>query len=143
MNWGYKIIVVYSAFVLGIVFMAYKANQQNTDLVTTDYYAKELVYQQRIDEAKRTALLSAPITITANNRQLVIGFPKEFIDKKITGSIKIYFPADEKKDAVKAFETTGNEVQMTVPEKNKGLHYIQVNWVADGMDYYYEQKIIL
>ena len=103
MNWGYKIIIIYSAFVLGIVFMVYKATQQNTDLVTTDYYAKELVYQDRIDEAKRTSLLSAQITI----------------------------------------ETIGSKVELSIPEKNKGFHYIQVSWVTDGLSYYYEQKINL
>ena len=143
MNWGYKILIIYSAFVLGIVFMVYKSTQQNIDLVTTDYYAKELVYQDRIDEAKRTSLLSAPVSIVEKNRQLEIVFPTEFIDKKITGSVKIYFPADEKKDAVKSFETTGSMVEMPIPEKNKGFHYVQVSWVADGLNYYYEQKINL
>ncbi len=143
MNWGYKILIIYSAFVLGIVFMVYKSTQQNIDLVTTDYYAKELVYQDRIDEAKRTSLLSAPVSIVEKNRQLEIVFPTEFIDKKITGSVKIYFPADEKKDAVKSFETTGSMVEMPIPEKNKGFHYVQVSWVADGLNYYCEQKINL
>ena len=143
MNWGYKILIIYSAFVLGIVFMVYKATQQNIDLVTTDYYAKELVYQDRIDEAKRTSLLSAPVTIVKNNGQLEIAFPTEFLNKKITGSVKIYFPPNEKKDASKGFETVGSIVKMPIPEKNKGFHYIQVSWVADGLSYYYEQKINL
>lgn len=143
MNWGYKIILIYSAFVLGIVFMVYKSTQQNIDLVTTDYYAKELVYQDRIDEAKRTSLLSAPVSIVEKNRQLDIVFPKEFADKKIAGSVKIYFPADEKKDAAKCFETASGRVDIPVPEKNKGFHYVQVSWVADGLNYYCEQKINL
>ena len=143
MNWGYKIIIIYSAFVLGIVFMVYKATQQNTDLVTTDYYAKELVYQDRIDEAKRTSLLSAQITIVKKSRQLEIGFPTEFLNKKITGSVKLYFPPDEKKDAVKGFETAGSMVEIPIPQKNKGFHYVQVSWVAEGLNYYYEQKINL
>lgn len=123
--------------------MVYKATQQNIDLVTTDYYAKELVYQERIDEAKRTSLLSASVTIVKKQRQLEVSFPKEFLNKKITGSVKIYFPADEKKDAVKGFETANNMVEMAIPEKNKGFHYVQISWVADGLNYYYEQKINL
>ena len=143
MNWGYKILIIYSAFVLGIVFMVYKATQQNSDLVTTDYYAKELVYQDRIDEAKRTSLLSAPVSIVEKNRQLEIVFPKEFADKKVTGSVKIYFPANERRDAEKKFETRGSMVEMPIPEQNKGFHYVQISWVADGLNYYHEQKINL
>ena len=53
MNWGYKILLVYLIFILGILFMVFKSSTQKTDLVTTDYYAKELKYQEKIDEMKQ------------------------------------------------------------------------------------------
>jgi hypothetical protein len=60
MNWGYKILFVYLAFVAGILLMVFKSSIQKRDLVTPDYYAKELKYQQRIDAVKKTQALSAP-----------------------------------------------------------------------------------
>ena len=64
MNWGYKILMVYILFVAGIMVMVFMSSTQNTDLVTTDYYEKELVYQQKIDQISRTSALSAKVAIT-------------------------------------------------------------------------------
>ena len=50
MNWGHKIIAVYVVFIAGMIFLVFKSSRQNIELVTEDYYAKELVYQQKIDE---------------------------------------------------------------------------------------------
>ena len=54
MNWGYKIMIVYLVFVAGIAVMVYNSAMQNIDLVTPDYYAKELKYQEKIDETNVT-----------------------------------------------------------------------------------------
>ena len=78
MNWGYKILVVYIVFVLAILFMVFKSSMQKTDLVTTDYYAKELKYQQKIDEIKRADALSAPVKYEIKDNELIIVFPKDF-----------------------------------------------------------------
>jgi len=40
MNWGYKILFVYIAFVAGILAMVFGSSSQKVDLVTPDYYAK-------------------------------------------------------------------------------------------------------
>ena len=143
MNWGHKIIIVYVIFVAGMVFLAVKSSQQNIELVTEDYYAKELVYQQKIDEIKRTASLSAPVDITFINHELKINFPKDFATKKIVGEAVLYCPADEKKDMNQQFTVTDNAVNMSVPDYYHGLYYVKINWKVDGVDYYYEYKLII
>ena len=143
MNWGYKILIIYSAFVLGIVFMVYKSSQQNTDLVTTDYYAKELKYQEKIDETSRTNALSESVKYEVGSNSLRVFFPKDFAGKKIKGSAEIYFPADEKKDSKINFSMQDSMQSISVPTTNKGLHVLQLNWQAEGISYYYEKKIIL
>ena len=55
MNWGYKILLVFAVFVAGILFLVYKSSNQKMDLVTTDYYEKELKYQQKIDAMDKVA----------------------------------------------------------------------------------------
>lgn len=143
MNWGYKIIAVYVVFVAGMLFLAFKSSKQNIELVTEDYYAKELVYQQKIDETKRTALLSAPVNIKVINHELTINFPKDFAAKKITGDVTLYCPSDEKKDMLQKFIVTDSAVSIKVPDDYHGLRYVKINWGADSVNYYYEQKIII
>lgn len=143
MNWGHKIIVVYIVFVAGMILLVYKASKQNIELVTEDYYAKELVYQKKIDQARRTSQLSAPVNIKLINHELTIDFPKDFAAKKLTGDVTLYCPSDEKKDMQQQFIVTDSAVSITVPDHYHGLHYVKINWGAGGLNYYYEQKIII
>ena len=83
MNWGYKILLVYVVFVTGIMFMVFKSSSQKVDLVTTDYYAKELKYQQKIDAMNRVSLLSDTVKYEMSEGNLTIAFPKDFAGKKI------------------------------------------------------------
>lgn len=143
MNWGYKILFVYVAFVAGILLMVFKSSTQKRDLVTTDYYAKELKYQERIDAVKRTQALSAPVKYEVINRQIVISFPKEFSGKQITGSVLLYCPSDKNKDVEQTFSTAAGVFTMQLPVKNKGAHEVQISWQAGGISYYFENKLIL
>lgn len=143
MNWGHKIILVYVIFVAGMLFLAFKSSKQNIELVTEDYYGKELVYQQKIDESKRTAALSAPVEVKVINQAITIQFPKDFSAKKITGVATLYYPADEKRDINQQFSVTDSPVSITVPNNYHGLHYVKINWSAEGVDYYYEYKIFI
>jgi hypothetical protein len=143
MTWGTKIFIVYLAFVLGIVFMVFKSSIQNTDLVTTDYYAKELKYQDKIDEIKRVSALSEPIRCTINNNTLIILFPKDFAGKKLIGEAVLYCPSDEKKDIKKAFTVMDESLQLKIPVGSRGLYELHLSWQDGGVTYYFEKKIFI
>ena len=143
MNWGNKILIVYIVFVLGIVFMVFKSSTQKTDLVTTDYYAKELKYQDRIDAVKRTQALSAPVTHEIIDQQIVFHFPKEFAAKQMSGFVLLYCPSDENKDLEKNFFTATGNFSMPLSAMQKGAYELQVSWQVEGLAYYFEKKILL
>jgi nitrogen fixation protein FixH len=143
MNWGKKIVIVYVLFVLGIAFMVYKASTQNTDLVTTDYYAKELKYQENIEENKRTAALSAQVEYGIKDDTLSIKFPADFTGRKLTGEAVLYCPSDEKKDTKKIFTLIDEPLQMQIPAGSKGLYELHINWQDSGVSYYFEKKIFI
>jgi hypothetical protein len=144
MNWGYKILVGYGIFVAGMMFLVFKSANQTTDLVTSDYYAKELKYQDRIEQSKRTGNLSASVVCKMVNNELEITFPNDFLGKVIGGDVLLYCPSDSKKDIAQPFNLKDSNVyKMTIPAIYKGLHEIQINWVVDGKSYYYEEKIFI
>ncbi len=143
MNWGLKILFVYLAFVGGIVVMVFKSSNQKTDLVTADYYAKELKYQDRIDAIKRAENLSAPVKYEVANQKLVITFPKEFNEKKIKVNVTLYCPSDDKKDVSKDLVTSNATVTTDIPALNKGAHELQISWEEDGKAYYFQNKLFL
>jgi hypothetical protein len=143
MNWGTKILIVYVAFVAGIVFMVFKSSTQNTDLVTTDYYAKELKYQDKIDEIERTAALTAPVEYRMENNALTVIFPKDFAGKKLVGEAVLYCPSDEKKDIKQHFTILDEALQLAVPAGSKGLYELHLSWQDGGVTYYFEKKIFI
>lgn len=143
MNWGYKIMIGYGVFVAGILFLVYKSSQQNIDLVTTDYYAKELKYQERIDETERAALLPKPVSIEVVSDSLRISFGDAFEGKPLKGQLQLYFPASQEKDINCDFFTSSGTFSILLPAGNIGLHTVKLGWEANDIKYYLEKKIFL
>jgi len=143
MNWGYKILFVYAVFVAGISFLVVKSSNQKIDLVTTDYYAKELRYQQRIDETNRVNFLSEPVKYGIKDNNIIVLFPKDFSGKKLSGEIVLYCPSDEDKDVKQNFSIQGLSVAIPASSFNKGYYILQVSWRADSLTYYFEGKVLM
>jgi hypothetical protein len=141
MNWGYKILFVYAIFITGILFMVFKSSTQKMDLVTTDYYAKELKYQEKIDESNRVNALSEELQYQIKDNAITINFPKDFSAKKITGTVNLYCPWDKAKDITQNFSL--QDTALIIKIANKGQHELHINWQADGVTYYFEKKIFI
>lgn len=143
MNWGKKILAAYLLFVSGILVMVVKSMNQDQELVTTDYYAQELKYQQRIEDIKRTEALSASIELTSENNLLLVGIPKDMEQKSGTGTITVYCPNDQSKDLKRNFSFSGKNLTISVPYESKGNRYVKVSWTCDGHSYYAEKNIFI
>ena len=143
MNWGYKILLVYAVFVSGIMFLVFKSSSQKMDLVTTDYYAKELKYQLKIDAMNRVGLLSDTVKYEMNEGKLTVVFPKDFAGKKITGDVVLYCPSDEDKDITQTFSIQDAPLFVPVGVLNKKEFELQLSWQADGRSYYFEKKLLI
>jgi hypothetical protein len=142
-NWGYKIVLVYSVFVAGILYLVVQSSRQQMDLVTDDYYAQEIRYQEKIDQSKRASALSEPIRYQVTAAGIEVNFPKEFTGKKILGNALLYYPANEKKDVAAAINTTQGQMLISIPDKRSGMHILKINWEAEGVSYYFEEAIFL
>ena len=143
MNWGYKILIVYGVFVAGILFMVFKSANQKMDLVTTDYYAKELKYQDNIDATTNANALSEDIRYEIKDNQMVLHFPKDFFRKKIIGNAVLYCPSDEDKDIKQDFSLQDAPLILQLTNRSKGQYELHISWQADGITYYFEQKIFI
>lgn len=143
MNWGYKILLVYAVFVLGIMFLVYKSSRQKVDLVTTDYYAKELKYQDKIDAMNHADKLTEAVKYEIGNGKLTIVFPKDFSGKKVEGQIVMYCPANEDKDVKHNFSVEDQPVYVPIKPCDKGEYDLKLDWKADGTSYYFEKKLFI
>jgi hypothetical protein len=139
-SWGHKIAAVYLIFVAGILFLVFKANNENYDLVTENYYEEELKFQNVIDQKERASSLSALPEINVENGELIIQFPQELAGKELKGELYLYRPSDAKKDIRKPFTIKGSYMKMAIPTINPGLYDIKLSWQTDGQSYLHEQK---
>ena len=145
-NWGVKILILYAAFVTGILVMAFKAMHQNEDLVSEKYYENELKYSDRYTRLQNSVNLKADVTIhyIKGNNSVEIAFPKELDKAKITGDITFYKPDDKSLDFNVPVKLNEEGTQIISASKIKpGQWTIQVNWAANETPYYKEESILI
>jgi hypothetical protein len=142
-NWGYKIMMVYIVFVVGILGLSFWSARQQMDLVTPDYYAEELKHQEKIDAGKQSAALSEPLRYELKDNKLTIFFPKDVAGHVITGDLLLYCPSDKGNDVKQTIHTAEKEISFVLPQQPAGLREIQINWQANGVQYYFEQKLFI
>lgn len=142
-NWGYKILLVYLVFVAGILYLVLQSSRQTVDLVTPDYYAQELKYQEKIDQRKRAEALSGPIRYQLAGQQLQVSFPRECSGKSIGGELLLYYPANSSKDVHAPINTSNNTMTINLPKDSHGMHILQVSWTMEGVSYYFEENLFI
>lgn len=80
-----------------MTFMVIMSFRQNTDLVTTDYYAEELIFQQQIDASNNAKPFMDSIIIKAEGEMVNIKFPSDFYSAT-TGEVYFYKASDSEYD---------------------------------------------
>jgi hypothetical protein len=140
-NWGYKILLVYGLFVIGIMFLVFKSTQQKYDLVQKDYYADELKYQNVIDASQKAKDLGGELNTERKGGHLFVSLPESFHKTTVKGTAHLYYAADDKRDISKEFVTTNGEFDMELLTLMGGAYTLKLNVEMDGVAYYYEQKL--
>ena len=142
-NWGHKILIVYSLFVLAIILLSYKSSQQKFDLVQQDYYGAELKYQAVIDASRRANLLGGELKLTLKDNKLLIAFPAELAKEELTVEVNLYCIADEKRDLTKKVVTGNGQLEIELLTTTKGNYTLKLSVEQKGISYYFEKKINL
>ena len=135
--------IFYLIFVAGIILLVYKSSTQNQDLVTPDYYKKELAFQQTIDSKERVSQLSAPPLITIENKSIKIQFPKEMTGTMIEAVVSLYCPSNKENDFQTIVTTSNGVLIVPITNNSKGNFDIHLQWTASNKEYYYENKLFI
>ncbi len=143
-SWGVKIAAVYIIFVLLVLATVIFSTTQDVNLVTEDYYQKEIEYQQQIDKLKRTNQLPEKISVKLDNGFLKIKMPEIFKDKMLSGDVILYRPSDNKKDFQMQLALNSNlEHTFSVEDFETGLWKLKLDWKSEGLEYFHEQILML
>ena len=143
MNWGKKITIVYLGFVALIVTVVVISVRQKVDLVSPDYYAKELNYQSDINKLNNAKSLATQLKCTVLNNALQIQFPSEHSSSNIQGKIYVYKPSDDKSDRVIDINANAGTQIISTSDFAKGMYKLTVDWSVDGKEFQSESVVVM
>ncbi|MBK9328222.1 MAG: FixH family protein [Sphingobacteriales bacterium] len=141
MNWGYRIMLVYIAFVLAMLGMVYVSSRQTNEMQDENYYVKELAYQQVIDGKNNLQQLDEELSLTDSADMVKIRIPAAAAQNITDGKIYFLRPSDEKKDLHLALKPDAEGIQL-IPGSllSKGLYTVQLSWKSNNQLFYSEQS---
>lgn len=142
MNWGKWIIVAFIFFAAFIATLVTVCMRQDVSLVSKDYYANELVYQDQIQRINNANQLTQKPSIHKSGDFLLLEFHQA---KGIeNGKLILFNPSDPAKDKIYAFSTPV-ETNLFIPleDVKPGMYRAQLEWTMDGKEYFTETVITI
>ena len=144
MSWGTKIAMLYIGFVLLVIFMVTLSMNQKIELVSADYYANELKYQDKIDQMNNANSLGINIETSIDSNDVKIVFPLSFINEEINGNVFFFRPSDASKDYKTELKINEKGQQLiSLIHLTKGMYKMQLSWSASDKNYFIEKVIII
>lgn len=143
-GWGTRIAILYIGFVMLSITMVVISMNQKIDLVSEDYYPKELAFQNQINSTNNANALSEQISHSFTGNGIELQFPSIFKGKKITGEIVFFRPSDASKD-FKTPVRLDEQVKQIIPinNLNKGMYKLQIDWKVNDTAYFDEETILI
>jgi len=143
-NWGTGIMFICIGFVLLCITAAVIFMNQDVELVSNNYYDKEIRYQDKINILRHTRDLHADVNIESSFNIITLHFPGAIKSISRTGDIIFFRPSGEKNDFKIKVSPDSDGTQIISSEKlKKGLWKIAVDWKSDDNQFYTEKSILI
>lgn len=141
MNWGTGIAIGYTSFALFMGYMVYLTTTVDPQLMTEDYYAREIAFQGKIDE--RSNAINDGQTVKFN--QTANGLELNFNGKVEKLDVEFIRPSDKRLDHNYNQELESGFQSFLIPDVDivTGLYSMAVSWESEGEKYYHRQSIYL
>lgn len=144
MNFGSKIVILYLAFVgliLTLVFMSYG---QKVELVSTDYYAQEINFQQKINATNNEkSLIGESITHSINDNSIILKIDSVVLSSDFKGTVTFFRPSDSSKDVQLKMNFVNNQQTINASALIHGAYKMQLSWESNGKHYFKEEVIFI
>jgi len=144
--WPFGIVAAFVVFIVGTVTLVLLSRLQRDDLVTADYYARELRYQDQIESAERTRHIRDQVQVTHDPtaQQIAITLPPQHASLRPTGTIQLYRPsaADQDREVPLDPDLTGHQA-LDARALESGVWRVRVHWSVNGEDYAVEERLVI
>jgi nitrogen fixation protein FixH len=144
--WPYAIAGYFAVAFTGIAIFITWAVRQNMDLVRSDYYEHEILFQKHLDAVNRTRPLARQIQVNydLSARALRMHIPPAHLAQQFTGKIHLYRPSDARLDQhIHLRPATTGEQTIDAAQLAPGLWKVRLEWDANGESYLFEQTVLI
>lgn len=144
-NWGSGIALFYALFAIVLVTAVIRSTQFDNSLVSDQYYADDLNYQQHYDKLVNSQSLKHKLEIAKNKPDGVVelNFPQDL--KNISGEIHFFCPSNSRLDFRVPVRLNAQNQQIVPLKqlKKEGLWRVKVDWKAGERAFYKETALTI
>ncbi len=143
MNFGVKITILYLSFVGLILTLVFMCFRQKVELVSKDYYAQEIKFQDKINAINNEKSLTGSINHSVNGKEIILTIDSALLNKDFEGIINFFRPSDSSKDFQLKMNFVNNEQIITTNELIHGTYKLQLSWIVNHKNYFKEEVIFI
>ncbi|MBI3519163.1 MAG: FixH family protein [Bacteroidetes bacterium] len=143
MNFGGKIVILYLSFVALILTLVFNCYSMDVDLVSTDYYAQEINFQQKINATNNEKDLPSSITHVVNDQSIILSIDSALLSKDFQGTVTFFRPSDSKKDVSLKMNFVNYKQVIDAKELIHGAYKLQLSWTSNKKNYFKEDVIFI
>lgn len=142
LNWGVALGGIYVTFMIIMIGVVFASRRHDVNLVTPDYYQKELDYQSEIDATNNTRSLAEKVKVDYNGKHITINLSK--FDSSAKGFVTLFRSSDHKLDKRMTLKIS-DDSKMVIPTDGlkRGVWIVKLAWESDGKKYQFEDSVFL
>lgn len=143
-NWGVGIAAAYILFATATGgFVAFAMNRP-VSLVSPDYYADSLHEDQHLAATCNAQALGSAVAVKTDGRDWIRASVLAAHASRLRGTVTLYRASDAAADRTFALHPDSKgEQDVNVSDVARGHWLVQLRWSVDGLDYYFEQPVVL
>lgn len=144
--WPLAIVLSFVFFIAFILFWVMVMTKNKSELISPDYYTRELTYQDQIDKTHRAVAMkrSALVQLDRKEGVLVITFPADSSGpQSISGTVDIMRPSASALDFRRMLDLPAGSrsVRILMQDAPSGLWTVMIDWKEGDHSFYQEESI--
>ncbi len=143
-HWGHGVLITIILIVITFTTALILSLNKDVQLVTKDYYAKELAYEGEIERISRAKHANVNVLWTLENGRFRLQMTGDLPMEQSEGTVVFFRPSDKALDREFELELDSTASQYFDPAHfTKGTYQMQVTFEIGGKEYYFEKHIFI
>lgn len=144
-SWGHGIVIALGSFIAFILFMIFlfPNGQQNSEMITENYYEEELAYQKVIDAKNNADLLPEKPKYNQDPSGIKVIFPEDINNGNSKFTIDLHRADDQKLDVKREIKLDGKNT-LFIPANIlvKGNYVLRTMWTTNNKNFQIDYDLV-